>query len=858
MEKLVLIDGNSLINRAFYAMPLLTTKDGVSTNAVYGFMNMFFKMLSDIKPTFVAVAFDVKAPTFRHKIFSDYKGTRKPMPEELRPQIPLLKELLILMGVRVIEKPGSEADDIIGTIAKNTDVKTIIFTGDKDSFQLVDEQTEVHFTKRGITETEIYNLSNFTEKTSLIPSQIIELKALMGDASDNIPGIPGVGEKTALSLLEKYKTIDALYEHTDQLKGKLKEKIENGKDSAFLSKTLATIDCNCGVDTDLSLMTFSFPFSSEVKKKFVELEFKSLYKKDELFENSFNAVEQSQTNSEKAQDTVKTVTLGELDLGTINNLLSPVSLYVGASSINVSDGKTELLIPIRQGLLDDGFALSEGLNFATRIFDTGKQVVLFNKKEFKHLLKNTIGLTSIINADDLSIMKYLADFSGKDLSAQEIFDEYGLDKLTPAASILSCYKLLKQKLIEEQMEDLYFKVELPLSDVLFDMEISGFKIDYDALCSAGEKYRSELITVENKIRELGDCPALNVNSPKQLGDLLFNKLKIGKGKKTKSGYSTTAEILEQLEGAHPIVPLILKHRGLSKILSTYIEGFKPLIDKRTGLIHTSFNQTVTATGRLSSKEPNLQNIPVRDDESKEIRKFFVPKADDRLLIGADYSQIELRLLAAFSGAEGLINAFKEEKDVHAITASKVFKVPIEQVTSAMRSSAKAVNFGIIYGISEYGLAKNLKISSGQAKNYIDSYFIEYPEVKDYMNKNVQDAKDKGYAVTLLGRRRYIRELLSSNYNLRQFGERVAMNMPLQGSSADIIKLAMLGVHRRLKEEGLKSELILQVHDELIIDAFYCEKEAVEKILVEEMENAVNLSVKLTVSLGSGKTWYEAK
>ena len=854
MEKLVLIDGNSLINRAFYAMPLLTTKIGTPTNAVYGFMNMFFKMLGEIKPKYVAVAFDLKAPTFRHKMYDSYKATRKPMPEELRPQIPLLKEVLKLMGVTVLEKEGSEADDIIGTVAKHTSIQTVIFTGDKDSFQLVDGETEVHFTKRGITDVEIYNQKNFTEKTGLCPAQIIELKALMGDSSDNIPGIPGVGEKTALSLLQTYKDVDGVYANLDQINGKLKEKIEQGKDSAYLSKTLATIDCDCGVDTNVSKMTIPTVFSSEVKKKFIELEFKSLYKKDEWFENS-TANETQQTEQSFSPTPVVVLNSSEQ--------LSPLfektlAITVGVKSINLSDGKSEFVLPVKETLFDEGFNLSDALNAIAPILTGKNKLIVFNKKDLKHYILNCVNIEITAPCEDVSIMKYLADFSGKDETFDEIIIEYDLEKNTPASSLYYTYQTLLQKTESEQMGELYKKVELPLSDVLFSMEQSGFKIDVNALNLASEKYRTVLADLEKEIRMLADEPNLNINSPKQLGDVLFEKLKLGKGKKTKHGYSTTAEILESLEDAHPIISLILKHRQIQKLQSTYVEGFKPLIEKSTGLIHTSFNQTVTATGRLSSKEPNLQNIPVRDDEGKEIRKFFVPKSEDRILIGADYSQIELRLLACFSGCESLITAFRENQDVHAQTASKVFGVPLSEVTPTMRSNAKAVNFGIIYGISEYGLAKNLKIENYKAREYIDSYFKQYPEVKAYMDKNVAFAKENGYAITILGRKRYIRELLSTNYNMRQFGERVAMNMPLQGSSADIIKIAMLGVQKRLKEENLKSELILQVHDELIIDAFKNERSTVEKILTEEMEGAVSLAVPLTVSLGSGKTWFDAK
>lgn len=851
MEKLVLIDGNSLINRAFYAMPILTTKDGTPTNAVYGFMNMFFKMMADISPKYVAVAFDLKAPTFRHKIYADYKGTRKPMPDELRPQIPLLKELLKLMGVCVLEKEGSEADDIIGTIAKSTDIKTIIFTGDKDSFQLVDQNTEVHFTKRGISDTDIYNFNNFTQKTGINPVQIIDLKALMGDSSDNIPGVSGVGEKTALTLVQTYKSIDNLYAHTDQLKGKLQEKIILGKESAYLSKTLATIDINVDIDTNLQNMAFSLPVPSAVRDKFYQLEFKSLALKTELFA--------TQENLSSAPAKTTSIQVEKVqDLEKLQSALKPNSKYfisITDNSVNIFDGQTEYEISVLATLLDDGWHLGEILNCIKNLFDTNNQLVVYSKKDFLHLLY-TNGLPLNAFTEDLSILKYLVDFSNSN-TLQETILEYGFDIKAPAFALAEIYNLLVGKL-DEATKKLYYDVELPLANVLFDMELAGFKIDALALSQTGEKYKQILLDLDNQIKALCDSPNLNINSPKQLGEVLFEKLKIGKGKKTKTGYSTSAEVLESFEASHPVIPLILKHRKVQKLLSTYIDGFKPLIDVKSGLIHTSFNQTVTATGRLSSKEPNLQNIPVRDDEGKELRKFFVPRNPDGIIITADYSQIELRLLADFSNCTGLIKAFEDGKDIHTATASKVFNQPIEKVTSHMRSSAKAVNFGIIYGISEYGLAKNLKISPAEARGYIQAYFNEYPEVKQYMNKNVDFAKQNGYSVTLLGRKRFIPELTSNSFNIRAFGERVAMNMPLQGSSADIIKLAMLGVANRLKRENLQSKLILQVHDELIIDAVKSEEQQIKKILTEEMEGAVQLKVKLTVSCGSGTTWFDAK
>ncbi len=862
MEKLVLIDGNSLINRAFYAMPVLTTKKGEFTNAVYGFMNMFFKMLDSEKPTAVAVAFDLKAPTFRHKMYAEYKGTRKPMPEELRPQIPMLKDLLRLMGVTVVELEGWEADDIIGTIAKKTSVPTVIITGDRDSFQLVDEQTEVHFTKRGITDVDVLDADNFTQKTGITPSQVIDLKALMGDSSDNIPGVKGVGEKTALTLIQTYGDIDNLYSNLSELKGKLLEKIVDGKEQAYLSRTLATIDVDAPIDADVSKMGFPFPFSNAVKQRFIELEFKSLFRKDELFERTQEQVSLD-LDALSSQDlpTVKQIPLVPVqDLQTADNIDGggELSLFVSDKSVNIYDGKAEYAFPIRANLLDDGLDLAPILQKVMPVINGCKSLIVYCKKDFRNYLLANGGYRLTVRADDISIMKYLADFTSGNESAEEVFDAYGLDKTKPAYALSLLKDKLMQMLKTGEMLSLYLDVELPLSDVLFDMEVSGFKVDVDALYKTGEKYQAVLTDLEKEIRDSFNQPNLNVNSPRQLGEVIFDKLKLGKGKKTKTGYSTTAEILESLEDTHPAISLILRYRQLQKLHSTYIEGFKPLIEKKTGLIHTSFNQTMTATGRLSSKEPNLQNIPVRDVQGRELRKLFVARDDQHVLVGADYSQIELRLLAAFSESKTLIDAFNNGKDIHAQTASNVFNTPLESVTKEMRSNAKAVNFGIIYGISEYGLAKNIKTSPAQARQYIASYFAEYPEVKKYMDENVAFARANGYAVTMLNRKRQIRELLSPNGNLRAFGDRVAMNMPLQGSAADVIKLAMLGVYKRLKKENLQSKLILQIHDELIIDTLISEKEQVQKLLKEEMENAVKLSVKLTVEVGSGKTWYDCK
>lgn len=849
MEKLVLIDGNSLINRAFYAMPLLITKEGIYTNAVYGFTNMLIKMIETEKPTHIAVAFDVHAPTFRHQLYSEYKGTRKPMPLELRPQIDLLKQVLHALNIKTFEKAGIEADDIIGTIAKNTDVKTIIYTGDKDSFQLVDDSTSVHFTKRGITDIDVYSIDNFKEKMGFDPINIIDLKSLMGDSSDNIKGVAGVGEKSAKDLLSLYKNLDGVYENIDKISGKLKEKLLSGKEDAYFSYKLATIKTDCDIDTSLDCMKVSFPFSKEVKDLFIKLEFKSLYNKDELFGLDEKVKEKKES---------KTATVSIENLSDFPLIKGKASIYFSENSINVfsEEHSTEYIFGVKHNLFDVGFFDYEILNAIKNLFENNK-VIVYSKKDLMHYLK-TVNITcELSDIEDLSIMKYLVDFSGEQ-TGDDMIKVMGLEELSPAYALFTAYIDFEKLLREYNCEKLYREIELPLVEVLFSMENSGFKIDQELLSQTGKEYQQRISELEKQIKELTEEPNLNVNSPMQLGEVLFNKLKIGKGKKTKLGYSTSAEVLEELENSHPVVPVILEYRKIQKLFSTYIEGFKPLIEKNTGLIHTTFNQTLTATGRLSSKDPNLQNIPVQSEEGKSLRKFFTGKSSNRSLISADYSQIELRLLADFSNTESLINAFNSGKDVHSETASKVFNVPLEKVTKNMRRDAKAVNFGIIYGISEYGLAKNIKSSNEKAREYIFNYFKEYPTVKTYIDGNVDFAKNNGYSLTIMNRRRYIREINSSNYNLRQFGARVAMNMPLQGSAADIIKIAMINVFNRLKKENLKSELILQVHDELIIDAYDDEKEKVIKILTEEMENAVKLKVKLTVEVGIGKTWYDAK
>lgn len=850
MDKLVLIDGNSLINRAFYAIGPLTDKNGQPTNAVFGFVNMLIKVISDIKPKYMLVAFDVHAKTFRHKMYEEYKGTRKPMPEDLRPQIPLLKKVLETMGISTFELAGFEADDIIGTLAKRYKGETIILTGDKDSFQLVDETTSVYFTKRGITDTDVYSIDNFTEKTGIIPSQVIELKALMGDSSDNIPGIPGVGEKTALSLVQKYGSLENIYANLQDFKGKQLEKIENGKDSAYLSRTLATINTLVEIPIKIEDATFSFPFDDKVKRMLTDLEFRGILKRGELFVTA----EPQEIQAEEIEiEYIKSAS----ELNGVLNGKDFSFVISGDFNFYVADGK-EYSLKIKESFFDEGFDFEEALILLKPYFENESvTVTAYSRKRLDDLLYEQ-GILLKAKVVDVDILRYLVDFSGKEESLENTLYYYNLNAKTPAYSLSKLSEKFIKQVNEQDIERLYYGVELPLSKILTDIERQGFKVDISALEKVGDEYRNELSLILEKITELAG-EEINPNSPKQLAYLLFEKLGLKHGKKNKSGsYSTNAEQLEELQNEHPIIPLILRHRTIQKLLSTYVDAIKSLAIKDNGLVHTCFNQTLTQTGRLSSKEPNLQNIPIRDEEGSKLRKFFIPRSENGVLIDADYSQIELRLLAHFSKCQKLIDAYNRGDDIHSITASQVFNVPLDMVTSDMRRKAKAVNFGIIYGISEYGLSKNIKCSVKEASDYIKRYFETYPEVKAYMQSNVEYAREHGYVSTLLGRRRYIKEINAPNFQLRSFGERAAMNMPLQGSSADIIKIAMVKVHERLMKECPNAKLILQVHDELIIDALEEDGELASKILKEEMENACQLLVPLTVECKIGKTWYDAK
>lgn len=852
MSKFILIDGNSLINRAFYATPPMQAKDGTPTNAVYAFLNMLVKMIGEMSPEYILVAFDRKEPTFRHAMYAEYKGTRKPMPDDLRPQIDLMKEVLDALNIRHFERAGFEADDIIGTLAKRHFADTIIYTGDKDSFQLVDEQTSVYFTRRGISDIDIYSADNFVDKVGIAPVNIVDLKALMGDQSDNIPGVKGVGEKTALELIKTYTTVENLYAHIDEVKGKLAEKLVSSSQSATLSKTLATIDTNVEIPFDISSCVYDYPFSTAAKELFIKLGFTSLLKKENLFAADCGV----NTSSDSLQKEVKVVKIKSAD--EILSLIKTNKIYlvIGDFVSFYIDGEAEYQLSVKESFFDEGFEYVDAVKALSVIFlNSENTVVVYRKNLLLHELYS-YGVVPTCRFEDVSVMKYLVDYTGKDEDLKNVFISKGLDYNKPAYSLFLLSKEYLEKFSDTDGK-IYRDIEMPLSDALFEMEVTGFKVDSDALERMSAEYKVVLDDTAKKIYDLAG-EQFNINSTRQLSDVLFGKLNLSHGRKNKSGYSTDSEVLEELVDDHEIIPLILKYRRVAKLQSTYIEGFRGLIDKKTGLVHTTFNQVQTATGRLSSREPNLQNIPVRDEDGKEIRKLFTARSDDRVLVDADYSQIELRLLAAFSGCMPLIDAFNAGADIHSATAALVFGVPIDKVEPSMRRSAKAVNFGIIYGISDFGLAKTLKISPRVAKEYIQKYFELYPNVKDYMNANVEFAKKNGYAKSVLGRRRYIRELSSPNYNVRSFGERAAMNMPLQGSAADIMNIALINVFRRLKREKLKSELILQVHDELIIDAYRDEKDEVVRILTEEMQNAMKLSVPLTVSVSVAGNWYDAK
>ena len=878
---LIIIDGNSIINRAFYALPDMSNSDGLKTNAIFGFVRMMFKIIEDYQPTHMSVAFDKKAPTFRHKQYADYKAGRKKMPDELGQQLEPLKELLDKFNINRLELAGYEADDIIGTVAKlgeENNFKVYIVTGDKDAIQLASHKTTTLITKKGVGEVEEYNYDSVVERYEMTPTQFIDLKGLMGDKSDNIPGVPGIGEKTGIKLLKQYSTIENLIEHTDELKGSIKKKIEENKELALMSKELATIITNVPLDIKLEDLEYGDYNKDDVIEKFKEFGFTSLISKllemdggETSIKEEVNLKVQHLDNVEdfieKAKENKKVI----IDvIGREGNILDKkvINVFLSLDGEEIYYINEDELSKI-ESLLSDSEIKKHGYDLKEDYILLKPYEIELNAMDFDiTIAEYLIDSKSSTSYECSAIaMKYLTrkikskeDLLGKGAKAKK-FDEIDFDELSAYTAdiintIACVYPKMEEKLKETEMDGLFYHVEMPLVEVLGSMEYIGMKVDKDQLNELKEKFTTIINELENEIFELAGEP-FNINSPKQLGVILFEKLGLPVIKKTKTGYSTNAEVLEKLRDKHEIIDKITDYRQIVKLNSTYVEGLLKIINPKTGRIHSSFNQTITTTGRISSTEPNMQNIPVKTEMGRDIRKVFV--ADNNCkLVDADYSQVELRVLAHMSGDENMIDAFKHGEDIHSKTASQIFDVDIKDVTSKQRIEAKAINFGIIYGKTDFGLSQDLNIPVATAKAYIDSYFNKYPKIKEFMDEAVESATETGYATTILNRRRYIPEIKASNFIVRNQGKRFAMNAPIQGSAADIIKVAMVNVYNKLKENNMKSKLILQVHDELIVEAVDEELEMAEKIVREEMENAQSMDVKLDVDLNTGDSWYETK
>ena len=838
MQKLVIIDGNSLVNRAFYALPLLTNQDGEYSNAVYGFVNILVKCITEIQPQYICVAFDHSRHTFRTDMYAQYKGTRKEMPSELRSQMPLLKTLLNFMNINIYEVPNIEADDIIGTVAKHSGVENIILSGDRDVLQLIDENTEVWLTKKGITDVEKIDLSNIKETFGITAKQIIDLKALMGDSSDNIPGVAGVGSVTATNLLKDYGSLDNIYAHIDDFTGKLKEKLVNGKESAYLSYKLATINTNCGIDVNIKRYEYDFPFNADVKKFFEKYQFRSLLRRQELFSDNANQLQSSVRKIKENRIEIK----DENQLKSILNQKIDYLAFDFLDNFEFSIDNENVYFLSAQRDLFSGLDENVLLNYLNPILQN-ENIVKITYDLKSHMHKNQAFVNMKGEIFDVSIALYLVH-AGEKIGKDIITQEFGLLR----QDLLAQMKALGLMFV-------YNNIEIPLTYVLYEMEKDGFYINSKHLSELSKRYKDELLNIQDKIYFYAN-KQFNLNSPKQVASILFDELKLSDFNNKK--HSTSSDYLSLLVDEHPIVPLFIRYRKIQKLVSGYLDPYTKLVEEKGECIHTIFNQTLTATGRLSSSEPNLQNLPIKEEDGRNLRKLFVSRFEDGCIVSADYNQIELRLLAAFSGDEHLIEAYQNNEDIHRATAAKIFSKPLDDVTPSERSSAKAVNFGIIYGISAFGLSNQLGISAKEAKIFMDRYHATYPKVTTYMQKNVESARESGMSRTMFGRIRKINELHSLNKNMQQFGERVAMNMPLQGSASDIIKLAMIKVDRELKEKKLKSQMILQIHDELIVDCAKDERETVESILKSCMENVVKLDVPLIVSIGSGKTWYDAK
>ncbi len=869
-EKIVLIDGHSILNRAFYGVPDLTNSEGLHTNAIYGFLNIMFKILEEEKPDFLTVAFDVHAPTFRHEMYAEYKGTRKPMLDELRQQVPVMKEVLKAMGVKIIEQAGLEADDLLGTLSKRCEAQGMdvsIISGDRDLLQLATEKVKIRIpkTKQGRTEVEDYYAADVKARYEVTPTEFIDLKALMGDTSDNIPGVPSVGEKTATKIITEYGSIENAYAHVSEIKPPRASKaLEEHYDLAQLSKVLATIEVNADFTYDLEDARLGNLYTEEAYVYFQRLQFKNMLSRFDVtspaskIEDSFKVITSKSEAESIFAKAEKNDRVGIAFYKDTTNVLPLFVNIAGLTGVGLALGQEDIYVLNTDGDMTMDYLLEQvtALSNAVTTFS-----VCGVKTALEHIpnINQKSAFDAVVAAYLLNPLKNDYDFMDIAREQLDILVDVKADEVQKCfyeayTAYASCEKL-QQKLEETGMKKLFDEIEMPLVFTLFDMEQNGVKVEAEALKIYGEQLGQRIVEVEKHIYEqTGE--QFNINSPKQLGEILFEKMGLPHGKKTKTGYSTAADILEKLAVDYPVVSDILEYRQLTKLKSTYADGLANYIAE-DGRIHGKFNQTITATGRISSTEPNLQNIPVRMELGRLIRKVFIPEKD-YVFVDADYSQIELRILAHCSGDENLIQAYREARDIHRMTASQVFHIPFDEVTDLQRRNAKAVNFGIVYGISSFGLSEDLSITKKEAAQYIENYFHTYPGIKKFLDDAVDGAKEHGYVETLFGRRRPVPELSSGNFMQRAFGERVAMNSPIQGTAADIMKIAMIGVNNRLKNNQMKSRLVLQVHDELLIEAHDTEVEQVKTILSEEMEQAANLLVPLEIDMHVGENWYEAK
>lgn len=879
-KTLVIIDGNSIINRAFYALPEMSNKEGLKTNAIYGFTNMLLKIIDTYNPTHISVAFDRKAPTFRHIEFKEYKAGRKKMPDELREQFEPLKDLLDKFNIHRLEIDGYEADDIIGTVSKiaeDNGFKVYIVTGDKDAIQLASNKTTTLITKKGVGKVEEYDYDSVIEKYEMTPTQFIDLKGLMGDKSDNIPGVPGIGEKTGIKLIKEFSSIEGIFDNIDSIKGSTKKKLEENKELAIMSKKLATIIRDVPVEFNLEELEYGNYNTKDILDVFKYLGFTSLIPRIGNLDESEEIVNEANVEISKLEDIDEFINKvkenNELIIKTVTregNILDKRIKYIflsvdGKKIYYVEEDsiyKLEYIFTSNEikklgyNLKDDYIALKPyGIKLENIYFDITIAEYLIDSMSSTSYECSAIAMKYLTKK-----VKTKEELLGKGVKAKK-YQDLSFEELSSHISqiidtVKSVMPIMEENLKESNMDGLLYHVEMPLVEVLADMEYEGVKVDKEKLNELGSQFKEIIKKLESEIYKISG-EEFNINSPKQLGVILFEKLGLPVIKKTKTGYSTNAEVLDKLKDQSPIIDKIIEYRQIVKLNSTYVEGLLSIINPIDGRIHSSFNQTITTTGRISSTEPNLQNIPVKLEMGRNIRKVFISDKGCKL-VDADYSQVELRVLAHMSQDETMIDAFKHNEDIHTKTASQVFNVSMDEVTSKQRSDAKAVNFGIVYGKSDFGLSEDLNIPVKQAKEYIENYFNKYNKIKEFMDNIIDDASSNGYVTTILNRRRYIPEIKSSNFMLRNAGKRAAMNAPIQGSAADIIKIAMINVYKKLEENNLKSKLILQVHDELIVEAVDSEIDIVKKIVKDEMENAVCLDVNLDVDLNIGDSWYDTK